>query len=104
MKTFKQFLEQSLPSIYTNYKAPAVQAAHARGMQLASKLRQSGMNAKGIDPKDEAQANLDAHLPGGRGVAKPLPGTTSYSPLKKRLTGDGKIVSGGGSSGVTIEP
>jgi len=106
MKTFKQFLEQTqLPSNYTDYKAPAVQAAHARGMQSASKMRQMGMNAKAIDPKDEAQANLDSHKPGGRGVAKPLSGTRSYSPLKKRLTGDGKVVTGGSraSSGVTIE-
>lgn len=31
MKTFKQFLEQTLPSNYTDYKAPAVQAAPAIG-------------------------------------------------------------------------
>ena len=90
MKTFQQFQEQ-LPSIYTDYKAPPVQAAHARSMRYASRLRQSGMNAVAVDPKDEAQANIDSHKPGGRGVAKPLGGTTSYSPLKKRLTGDGKI-------------
>ena len=98
MKTFKQFLEQSLPSNYTNYKAPAVQAAHARGMQLASKLRQTGMNAVAVDPKDEAQANLDSHKPGGRGVAKPLPGTTIRSGVGKGY----KV--GGGSSVVTILP
>ena len=98
MKTFKQFLEQSLPSNYTNYKAPAVQAAHARGMQLASKLRQTGMNAVAVDPKDEAQANLDSHKPGGRGVVKPLAGTTIRSGVGKGY----KV--GGGSSVVTILP
>ena len=98
MKTFKQFLEQSLPSNYTNYKAPAVQAAHARGMQLASKLRQSGLNAKGIDPKDTAKDNLDSVKPGayGRGAPKPLAGTTIRSGVGKGY----KV--GGGSSGVTI--
>ena len=95
MKTFQQFQEQ-LPSNYTDYKAPAVQAAHVRGMQSASKMRQMGMNAKAIDPKDEAQANLDAHKPGGRGVAKPLSGTTIRSGVGKGF----KV--GGGSSGVTI--
>ena len=51
MKTFRQFQEQ-LSGNFTNYKAPGVQAAHARGMQLASKMRQSGMNVKENDPKD----------------------------------------------------
>ena len=103
MKTFKQFQEQTtnLPRIYTDYKAPAVQAAHLRSMQRASKMRQAGMNAIAIDPKDEAEANINAGKPGGRGVAKPLGGTTSYSPLKKRLTGDGKIKVG--DPGVRIE-
>ena len=97
MKTFKQFLEQTqLPSNYTDYKAPAVQAAHARGMQSASKMRQMGMNAKAIDPKDEAQANLDA-VKSGSGVVKPLSGTTIRSGVGKGF----KV--GGGSSGVTIE-
>lgn len=96
MKTFKQFLEQSLPSNYTNYKAPAVQAAHARGMQLASKLRQSGLNAKGIDPEDEAKANLNAGKPGGRVAPKPLAGTTIRSGVGKGY----KV--GGGNSGITV--
>jgi hypothetical protein len=96
MKTFKQFLEQTqLPSNYTDYKAPAVQAAHARGMQSASKMRQMGMNAKAIDPKDEAQANLDA-VKSGSGVVKPLSGTTIRSGVGKGF----KV--GGGSSGVEI--
>ena len=97
MKTFKQFLEQTqLPSNYTDYKAPAVQAAHARGMQSASKMRQMGMNAKAIDPKDEAQANLD-NVKSGSGVVKPLSGTTIRSGVGKGF----KV--GGGRSGVTIE-
>jgi hypothetical protein len=96
MKTFKQFLEQTqLPSNYTDYKAPAVQAAHARGMQSASKMRQMGMNAKAIDPKDEAQANLD-NVKSGSGVVKPLSGTTIRSGVGKGF----KV--GGGSSGVQI--
>ena len=99
MKTFKQFQEQTtnLPRIYTDYKAPAVQAAHLRSMQRASKMRQAGMNAIAIDPKDEAEANLNAGKPGGRGVAKPLPGTTIRSGVGKGY----KV--GGGNSGVTIE-
>tara|TARA_B100000902_G_scaffold110093_1_gene111618 strand:- start:1110 stop:1394 length:285 start_codon:yes stop_codon:yes gene_type:complete len=94
MKTFKQFLEQSLPSNYTDYKAPAVQAAHARGMQLASKLRQTGMNAVAVDPKDTARDNLDPNST----VAKPLAGTTIRSGVGKGY----KV--GGGSSGVMIRP
>lgn len=72
MKTFQQFQEQ-LPSNYTDYKVPSVQAAHARSMQMASRIRRSGgPNVVGIDPKDEAQANLDAGKRGGRGVIQPL--------------------------------
>jgi uroporphyrinogen-III synthase len=78
MKTFKQFLEQSLPSNYTDYKAPAVQTAHARSMGSASRMRQMGMNATAVDPKDDAQSNLDA-VKSGNGVAKPLSGTTIKS-------------------------
>ena len=81
MKTFKQFLEQSLPSNYTDYKAPAVQAAHARGMQLASKLRQTGMNAVAVDPKDTARDNLDPNST----VAKPLAGTTIRSGVERDI-------------------
>ena len=93
MKTFGQFQEQ-LSGNFTNYKAPGVQAAHARGMQLASKMRQSGMNVKANDPKDEAQANLNAAKPSGRGFIKPLAGTTIKSGI-----GKGRKV-GGGNSGV----
>lgn len=92
MKTFQQFLEQTvnLPSNYTDYKAPAVQAAHARSMGFASRLRQAGMNVIANDPKEMATDNLDPNTQ----VVKPLPGTTGYSPLKKQLTGDGKIKAG----------
>jgi len=90
MKTFQQFQEQ-LPSNYTDYKAPPVQAAHARGMQMASRIRRSGgRNVVGIDPKDDAKDNLDPNST----VAKPLPGTTIRS-------GPGKGYKvGAGSSGV----
>ena len=71
-------LEQSLPSNYTDYKAPAVQTAHARSMGSASRMRQMGMNATAVDPKDDAQSNLDA-VKSGNGVAKPLSGTTIKS-------------------------
>lgn len=94
MKTFKQFLEQiQLPSNYTDYKAPAVQAAHARGMQDASRMRRmSGINATAIDPENTARGNVS----GSQNVAKPLPGTTiPHGP------GKGFKV-GGGSSGVEI--
>lgn len=96
MKTFKQFQEQ-LSSNYTDYKAPAVQAAHARSMGFASRLRQTGMNATAVDPKDDAADNIS----GTSGVAKPLSGTTTYSPLKKQLTGDGKVKVG--DPGIKIE-
>ena len=71
-------LEQSLPSNYTDYKSPAVQASHARSMGSASKMRQMGMNATSVDPKDDAQSNLNA-VKSGNGVAKPLSGTTIRS-------------------------
>ena len=98
MKTFKEFQEQTinLPRIYTDAKMPAVQAAHLRGMRKASERRQDGTNAIANDPEDQVIYNLDPNT-----VAKPLPGTTSYSPLKKRLTGDGRVKTD--SSGVQIE-
>jgi hypothetical protein len=71
-------LEQSLPSNYTDYKSPAVQASHARSMGSASRMRQMGMNATSVDPKDDAQSNLNA-VKSGNGVAKPLSGTTIKS-------------------------
>jgi hypothetical protein len=71
-------LEQSLPSNYTDYKAPAVQTAHARSMGSASRMRQMGMNATAEDPKDDAQSNLNA-VKSGSGVVKPLSGTTIRS-------------------------
>ena len=71
-------LEQSLPSNYTDYKSPAVQASHARSMGSASRMRQMGMNATSVDPKDDAQSNLNA-VKSGNGVAKPLSGTTIRS-------------------------
>ena len=67
-------LEQTLPSNYTDYKASAVQTAHARSMGSASRMRQMGMNATAVDPKDDAQSNLNA-VKSGSGVAKPLSGT-----------------------------
>jgi len=86
MKTFQQFQEQ-LPSNYTDYKAPGVQAAHARSMIDASKMRQVGVNAISIDPKDQARDNIT----GEGGVAKPLPGT-----IMRTGMGKGKRISGGG--------
>ena len=71
-------LEQTLPSNYTDYKAPAVQASHARSMGDASRMRQMGMNATSVDPEDDAQSNLNA-VKSGNGVAKPLSGTTIRS-------------------------
>ena len=89
MKTFKEFQEQ-LTRNYTDYKAPSVQAAHARGMASASRMRQTGMNVTAVDPKDSAADNIS----GSRGVAKPLAGT-------KIRSGAGKgFKVGGGSSGV----
>mgnify|MGYP003348234777 CR=1 FL=1 len=78
MKTFKQFMEEGLPSNYTDYKAPAVQAAHARSMASASRLRQGGMNATAENPEDQAKENMS-----GSDTAKPLPGTTIRSGLGK---------------------
>ena len=77
-------LEQSLPSNYTDYKSPAVQASHARSMGSASKMRQMGMNATSVDPKDDAQSNLNA-VKSGNGVAKPLSGTTIRSGAGKEF-------------------
>ena len=57
MKTFNLFQEQ-LSSSYTDYKAPPVQAAHARSMGSASRMRQMGMNAVANDPKDDAADNI----------------------------------------------
>jgi hypothetical protein len=95
MKTFNQFLEQTLPSNYTDYKSPAVQAAHARSMGSASRIRQMGMNATAEDPKDDAQSNLDA-VKSGSGVAKPLSGTTIRSGAGKGF----KV----GDPGINIRP
>jgi len=78
MKTFKQFQEQ-LSSNYTDYKAPPVQAAHARSMGSASRMRQMGMNAVANDPKDDAADNIS----GTSGVAKPLSGTKIRSGVGK---------------------
>ncbi len=71
-------LEQTLPSNYTDYKSPAVQASHARSMGSASRMRQMGMNATSVDPEDDAQSNLN-DVKSGSGVAKPLSGTTIRS-------------------------
>lgn len=58
MKTFQQFVEQAYPkSYYTDTKAPEVQATHIKNMAAASKLRQSGTDAVGWDPKEVADAN-----------------------------------------------
>jgi hypothetical protein len=72
-----------LPSNYTDYRSPLVQSAHARSMQLASRLRQSGINATTEDPKDMADSNLR----GGEdtGAIAPLPGT-----IMRSGTGKGK--------------
>jgi hypothetical protein len=88
-------LEQSLPSNYTDYKSPSVQAAHARSMGSASRMRQMGMNATAEDPKDNAQSNLDA-VKSGSGVAKPLSGTTIRSGAGKGF----KV----GDPGINIRP
>ena len=81
-------LEQSLPSNYTDYKAPSVQAAHVRAMRDASILRQIGMNATAVDPEDDAKSNLDA-VKSDSGVPKPLAGTTiRYGAGKGRKAGD----------------
>jgi hypothetical protein len=87
-------LEQTLPSNYTDYKSPAVQASHARSMGSASRMRQMGMNATSVDPKDDAQSNLNA-VKSGSGVAKPLSGTTIRSGAGKGFkVGDPGIIIG----------
>jgi hypothetical protein len=88
-------LEQSLPSNYTDYKSPSVQAAHARSMGSASRMRQMGMNATSVDPEDDAQSNLNA-VKSGSGVAKPLSGTTIRSGAGKGF----KV----GDPGIDIRP
>jgi len=86
-------LEQStLPSNYIDYKAPAVQAAHARSMGSASRMRQIGMNATANDPKDTASDNIS----GAMDVVKPLSGTTIRSGAGKGF----KV----GDPGVSINP
>ena len=85
-------LEQTLPSNYTDYKAPAVQASHARSMGDASRMRQMGMNATSVDPEDDAQSNLN-DVTSGSGVAKPLSGTTIRSGAGKGFkVGDPGII------------
>tara|TARA_Y100000389_G_C17158524_1_gene363175 strand:+ start:109 stop:555 length:447 start_codon:yes stop_codon:yes gene_type:complete len=88
MKTFIEFQEQ-LTKNYTDYKAPSVQAAHARGMASASRMRQTGMNATTVDPKDTAADNISG------GIAKPLAGTKIRSGVGKGF----KV----GDAGVKIE-
>jgi hypothetical protein len=88
-------LEQTLPSNYTDYKSPAVQASHARSMGSASRMRQMDMNATSVDPKDDAQSNLDA-VKSGSGVAKPLSGTSIRSGAGKGF----KV----GDPGINIRP